>query len=142
MRDVIRHFVPQCWDSSKLGNTKLSVEYVTVYYVCPFVPMLQVVLAVFCLPFVIMRAAMMELDCFIAHKKELDAMEAQQIGKNRRQLRASRQAKSLLETVLRNSESKSLKARMYLSMCCGVCGMMIFTMFTMMAGAFIFFSLH
>jgi hypothetical protein len=99
-------------------------------------------LAVFCLPFVIMRAAMMELDCFIAHKKELDTMEAVQITKNRRQHRGNRRAESLLETVLRNSESKSLKARMYVSLCCGVCGMMIFTMFTMMAGAFVFFSLH
>ena len=99
-------------------------------------------LAIFCLPFVIMRAAMMELDCFIAHKKELDEMEEAQIAKNRRHRHSNRQAKSLLETVIRNSESKALKARMYVSLCCGVCGMMIFTMFTMMAGAFVFFSLH
>ncbi len=37
----------------------------------PLVFVAQVMFAVFCLPFVIMRAAMMELDCFITHKKEL-----------------------------------------------------------------------
>jgi hypothetical protein len=43
---------------------------------------------------------------------------------------------------MHNSENKTLKARMYLSMCCGVFGMMIFTVFAMLAGAFIFMMLH
>ena len=110
----------------------------------------QVVLAVFCLPFVIMRAAMMELDCFILHKKELDSLEDEKLAVRRNKTsgrapvrrRKDPVGASLLETVLRNSESKALKARLYLSMCCGIFGMVIFTIFTMMAGAFVYMSLH
>jgi hypothetical protein len=88
---------------------------------------------------------MMELDCFIVHKKELDSLEEEKLTKRKRKNKSQLRhdgSDSLLESVLRNSENKKLKARMYVSLCCGVFGMMIFTMFTMMAGAFVFMSLH
>ena len=94
-----------------------------------------------------MRAAMMELDCFIVHKKELGSLEEEKLAVRRNKKSGLRHGRdeagdSLLETVLRNSQNKALKARLYVSMCCGVFGTTIFTLVTMAAGAFVYMSLH
>lgn len=106
--------------------------------------LVPIVLAIFCLPFAIMRASMMELDCFITHKKELDSFEENVLAGSRRDKRRTNNVagNSLMETVLRNSESPNLKCRMYLSLCCGLCGVFIFTMFAMIAGALAFLAMH
>ena len=113
-----------------------------------------IVLAVTVLPFVTMRAAMMEMDCFVASRKLLDAIDVESYvyRKNKRSRRRRRSSTpedqppptvtpggvSLLDTVARNTDSREVKCRMYTAICCGVCGMGIMVMVFMLLGAVVF----
>ena len=85
-----------------------------------------------------MRAAMMELDCFITRKKEVEdpTVASSRLPQKRRPNR------SLREAVKGNSESGEIKGRMYLTVCCSVLGMCVFTVLMVVAGAFIMMQLH
>ena len=122
--------------------------------------LLPIVLAVTVLPFVTMRAAMMEMDCFVASRKLLDAIDVESYvyRKNRRSRRRRRSSTptedqppvttttpggvSLLDTVARNTDSREVKCRMYTAICCGVCGMGIMVMVFMLLGAVVFTAFY
>ena len=99
--------------------------------------------AVACLPFVIMRAAMMELDCFITRRKQLgenfDDLIVLEGFKHRPRVNNRRlyYNQSLAEILASNSESKELKCRLYLSLICSGFGMFVMTGCFMGLGAFI-----
>ena len=90
-------------------------------YVAIVVPILLAGLAV---PFVVMRAVMMELDCFVAHKKDVDPAVNNKYnyspGKRRRQQRSESLGISLM--VRENNTDKELKARLYVTICCSMMG--------------------
>ncbi len=97
-----------------------------------------IVLAGLAVPFVVMRAVMMELDCFVARKKEV-GMENDQFNvrfqsrsKRRRQQRS--ESLSISEMVKENNASRELKFRLYVTLCCSVMGMVVFTIMLLMAG--------
>lgn len=95
------------------------------------------VLALITVPFVVMRAAMMELDCFVGRKKALDAEFARAAPGHRRaesraQRRAAREAR----------DSWEVKSRLYLTLCCSVLGMCMFTVLVVVAIAFFVMQLH
>ena len=121
------------------------------------------ILAMVVLPFVTMRAAMMELDCFIARRKSLVDVERIQRYKSmqKRRKKSSQQFAStptnssghsssrglirnnqtLVETVAKNTENKELKSRMYVTLFCSVVGMAILTFVSMLLGALIYISM-
>lgn len=102
-----------------------------------------IMFAVACLPFVIMRAAMMELDCFITRRKQLgenfDDLIVLEGFKHRPRVNNRRlyYNQSLAEILASNSESKELKCRLYLSLICSGFGMFVMTGCFMGLGAFI-----
>jgi hypothetical protein len=100
-----------------------------------------IILAVITAPFVIMRAAMMELDCFLARKKQLEE-EKEEDEVDGIFSRGGGVRRSLAEAVRRNAENKELKARLYLTVCCSMCGMCVFTVLMVLTGAFMVLSLH
>ena len=112
-------------------------------YVAIFAPVLFVVT---CLPFVIMRSAMMELDCFITRRKQLgddfdDLITLEGLKPRTRVNNRRLQNKSIGEILASNAESKELKCRLYLSLLCSGCGIFVMTMFSMAIGAFIMMQL-
>ena len=89
-------------------------------YVAIIVPILLAGLAV---PFVVMRAVMMELDCFVAHKKDVDAGVNKynySAGKRRRHQRS--ESLAISHMVRENNADKELKTRLYLTICCSMMG--------------------
>ena len=102
-----------------------------------------VVLSILCLPFTLMRAAMMELDCFVTRKKQLgddfdDYLVLQSSGKSNNRRFASFDLRDILA---QNVDSKELKCRLYTAICCSGLGMMAWTVFIMLTGAFIYMNL-
>ena len=93
------------------------------------------ILAVVTVPFVIMRAAMMELDCFVARKKQLGEGDVTARSRSRSfrsvggdEVDGFVKGKfSLTETIQKNVENKELKTRLYLTVCCSMLGMCIFS---------------
>ena len=92
-------------------------------YVAIVVPIMLAGLAV---PFVVMRAVMMELDCFVAHKKDVDSSVAANSkynyspGKRRRHQRS--ESLAISQMVRENNADKELKARLYVTICCSMMG--------------------
>jgi len=113
-----------------------------------------IVFAVLCLPFIIMRAAMMELDCFITRKKQLGedfddllVLESQS-GKSGGQKRIyqnrrlnGQPAWSLTDILAKNANSKELKCRLYSALACTGMGIMVMSIFMMLMGAFFYMAL-
>ena len=91
-------------------------------YVAIIVPIMLAGLAV---PFVVMRAVMMELDCFVAHKKDVDSPANNRYnyspGKRRRHQRM--ESLAISQMVRENNADKELKARLYVTICCSMMGM-------------------
>ena len=122
-------------------NTDSSDKYHAIF--------LPIILAVICLPFLIMRAAMMELDCFIARKKQLgddfdDFLVLEGCPDPDKKLRNNRRRQnwlSLRDILAKNVESKELKCRLYTALMCSTMGMMVMTMFLMLMGALVYMSL-
>ena len=116
------------------------------------------------LPFVVMRSAMMELDCFIARRKSLVEVERVQrykrIQKRKRQSPQQysststnssghsssrvllRNNQTLVESVANNNENKELKGRMYVTLLCSIAGMMNMTFVSMFLGVLIYISMY
>lgn len=128
----------------EMPSMDLSMDMDTIdQYVAIIAPILFVIT---CLPFVIMRAAMMELDCFITRRKQLgddfddlitlEGLKPRQRVNNRRLHHTS-----IAEILAGNAESKELKCRLYLSLICSGCGIFVMTMFSMAMGAFIMMQL-
>ena len=90
-------------------------------YVAIIVPILLAGLAV---PFVVMRAVMMELDCFVGHKKDVDSGGNNKYnyspGKRRRHQRS--ESLAISHMVRENNADKELKARLYVTICCSMMG--------------------
>lgn len=130
-----------------------------------FAIVVPVMLAFIVLPFLIMRVSMMELDCFVSRRKALaDLEQIQNKRRGRRQkhrqegptrnpsssvkriARRDRQSEQyqpsyLVDTVARNIESKELRARLSLTLCCGVLAVIIMTFVFMATGVFLYLSL-
>ena len=112
--------------------------------------LLPVILAAICLPFTIMRAAMMELDCFVTRRKQLgqdfdDFLMMEECGKvrnNRRQVTTHGQIWSLRDILARNVQSKELKCRLYMTLICSIIGIMVMTSFIMLLGVLLFLNLQ
>lgn len=120
------------------------------------------ILSMVVLPFVTMRSAMMELDCFIARRKSLADLERVKrhkriVKKKVTQHYASTPSNSsghsssrvllrnnhtLVETVAKNTENKELKGRMYVTLLCSIVGMCIMTFVSMFLGVLIYISMH
>lgn len=122
------------------------------------------ILTMVVLPFATMRAAMMELDCFIARRKTLADLERVQrhkrISKKKKKLNQQyastpttssghsstrvllRNNQTLVETVAKNTENKELKGRMYVTLLCSIVGMAIMTFVSMFLGVLIYISMH
>ena len=110
-----------------------------------------IALATLCLPFVIMRAAMMELDCFVARKKQLGddfddllvlESHSEKSGKRIHQNRRLNQTTwSLSDILAKNVNSKEIKCRLYSALLCTGMGMFVMTMFMMMMGALFYMAL-
>ena len=113
-----------------------------------------IVFAVLCLPFIIMRAAMMELDCFITREKQLGehfddllVLESQS-GKSRGQKRIyqnqrlnGQPAWSLTDILAKNANSKEIKCRLYSALACTGMGIMVMCIFMMLMGALFYMAL-
>jgi len=122
------------------------------------------ILTMMVLPFATMRAAMMELDCFIARRKTLADLERVQrhkrLSKKKKKLNQHyastpttssghsstrvllRNNQTLVETVAKNTENKELKGRMYVTLLCSIVGMAIMTFVSMFLGVLIYISMH
>ena len=109
-----------------------------------------VVLAAFCLPFTIMRAAMMELDCFVTRRKQLgddfDEFLVLESSPKKKEVFAQNRRKasnwtSLRDGLARNAVSKELKCRLYMAIMCSGFGMMVMTTFMMLMGALFYMAL-
>ena len=109
-----------------------------------------VVLAAFCLPFTIMRAAMMELDCFVTRRKQLgddfDEFLVLESSPKKKEVFAQNRRKasnwtSLRDVLARNAVSKELKCRLYMAIMCSGFGMMVMTTFMMLMGALFYMAL-
>ena len=74
-------------------------------YVAIFIPILLAGLAV---PFVVMRAVMMELDCFVAHKKDVDPVTGNRYEGRTKQV-LIRSWSSTLQPVARKSMLQPVK---------------------------------
>jgi len=109
-------------------------------YVAIFIPILLAGLAV---PFVVMRAVMMELDCFVAHKKDVDPVTGNRYSyspsKRRRHQRS--EALGISQMVRENNADRELKSRLYVTICCSMMGMCIFTVMLLVATAYVAMSL-
>jgi hypothetical protein len=101
--------------------------------------LVPLILAAIAVPFVVMRAIMMELDCFLARKKEVDPV----IGRERRFMGAKlrrnqcRESLSISQMVRENNDNRELKARLYVALCCSVMGMCVFTVMLLMGGGMV-----
>lgn len=102
-----------------------------------------VALAVLCLPFTIMRAAMMELDCFVTRRKQLgedfdDFLVTH--GKKSVALHNRRHypGVNLRDVLAENVESKELKCRLYTAFMCSGLGLFVMMLFQMLLGAFFY----
>ena len=97
-----------------------------------------IVFAVLCLPFIIMRAAMMELDCFITRKKQLgedfddllvlESQPGEKSGQKRihQNRRLNGQPTWALSDILaRNANSKEIKCRLYSALACTGMGILL-----------------
>ena len=122
------------------------------------------ILTMMVLPFATMRAAMLELDCFIARRKTLADLERVQrykrLSKKKKKLNQQyastptsssghsstrvllRNNETLVETVAKNTENKELKGRMYVTLLCSIVGMAIMTFVSMFLGLLIYISMH
>ena len=130
-----------------------------------FAVIAPLILAIIVLPFVTMRSAMMELDCFIARRKSLADVERVQRYKNyeKRKKKGSQQFtdsptnssghssstrglirnnQTLVETVAKNTESKELKSRMYTTLICSFFGILIMTLVSMFLGVIVYVSFN
>lgn len=102
-----------------------------------------IALAVLCLPFTIMRAAMMELDCFVTRRKQLGedfdeylvthGKKSSMILHNRRNLGVN-----LRDVLAENVESRELKCRLYTAFMCSGLGLFVIMLFQMLMGAFFY----
>jgi len=105
-----------------------------------------IVLAVVCLPFTIMRAAMMELDCFVTRKKQLgedfDEFLIIESSRHKPNVNNRRQEMwSLRDILAKNVESKELKCRLYSALCCSCLGIIVMTVFMMLMGVLLYLNL-
>eukprot|EP00095_Tigriopus_kingsejongensis_P005092 maker-scaffold159_size295958-snap-gene-1.38 protein:Tk05092 transcript:maker-scaffold159_size295958-snap-gene-1.38-mRNA-1 annotation:"conserved hypothetical protein" len=107
------------------------------------------ILAVLAVPFVIMRAAMMELDCFVTRKKELDVPQEQHDECDGGRVEVyvdaggrSHKIRPLHKAIVENAEDRRLKARLYVTICCSVCGMCVFTVMMGVTGALLVLQFH
>jgi len=123
-----------------------------------------ILLSLMVLPFVTMRSAMMEMDCFVASKKLLDVIDVESyVHKKNKMARKRRSSSSagtqststgsgqdhlhigrvsLLDTIARNTDSREIKSRVYTTICCGLCGMGIMVMVFMFMGALVFSAFY
>lgn len=146
------------------GMPGLNVHLDTTSYDLIYAIVAPALLALLAVPFVVMRAAMMELDCFLTRRKEVDpeakvkiagqleeddeadetdfAFYVDEKGRTKRALPASRVHRSLKRAVKENAENKELKARLYVTVCCSVFGMCVFTLMMILAGAFLTVQFH
>ena len=112
-----------------------------------------IVLATLCLPFVIMRAAMMELDCFITRKKQVGddfddllvleshpQKSGKRIHQNNRRLNQPNWS-SLTDILAKNVNSKEIKCRLYSALLCAGSGIFVMTLFMMLMGALFYMAL-
>lgn len=113
-----------------------------------------IVLATLCLPFVIMRAAMMELDCFVTRKKQLGEdfddllvleshpeKSGKRIHQNNRRLNQPTGWSSLSDILAKNVNSKEIKCRLYSALLCTGMGIFVMTLFMMLMGALLYMVL-
>merc|ERR1719273_1726454 len=130
-----------------------------------FAVVAPLILAIVVLPFVTMRSAMMELDCFIARRKSLAVVERFQRYKHheKRKKKGSQQFTdsptnssghssstrglirnnlTLVESVAKNTESKELKSRMYITLLCSFFGILIMTLVSMFLGVIVYVSFY
>ena len=100
-----------------------------------------IALALLCLPFTIMRAAMMELDCFVTRRKQLgedfDDFLATH-SKKSMVLHNRRLGVNLRDVLAENVESKELKCRLYTAFMCSGLGLFVMLFFQMLMGAFMY----
>lgn len=102
-----------------------------------------IILAALCLPFTIMRAAMMELECFVVRRKQLgddfdDLLTMQSASKKGVMMAPNRRSRqSLTDILTKNVESKGMKGRIYAALFCSGLGVMVMTMFMMLMGALV-----
>ena len=114
-----------------------------------YATIIPVVLAAVAVPFVIMRASMMELDCFIARRKQIDGrIRKKKKRKNDKRIEQDEvdgfltKAITMSEAVLDNAADKELKARLYVTVCCSVLGMCVFTALMIVTGGLLAISLQ
>ncbi len=106
-----------------------------------------IILVAICVPFVLMRAAMMELDCFVTRRKQLgdrfeDLVLTQQHKRSgNARFRREFGTSTLTGTMAQNVESLEMKARLYLTLCCSTLAMLVLTAFMMMLGALLYMNL-
>ena len=103
-----------------------------------------IALAILCLPFTIMRAAMMELDCFVTRRKQLGedfdeflvthSKKSSMILHNRR----NNLGVNLRDVLADNVESRELKCRLYTAFMCSGLGLFVIMLFQMLMGAFFY----
>lgn len=105
-----------------------------------------IVLAAICLPFVIMRAAMMELDCFVTRRKQLGDDFEQLVNSRKGQHSKKRSSsahhggESVAELLAKNVESTKLKARLYVTLCCSILAILVMTAFLMLLGVLLYLN--
>merc|ERR1719245_600753 len=107
---------------------------------------------------------MMELDCFIARRKNLGRFRKSTTSQTHKQKKKKlnqqyastpttssghsstrvllRNSQTLVETVAKNTENKELKGRMYVTLLCSIVGMAIMTFVSMILGVIIYISMH
>merc|ERR1712025_1187296 len=103
---------------------------------------------------IIMRAAMMELDCFITRKKQLgedfdDLLVVEsQSGKNSGQKRIHQNRRlngqptwALSDILAKNVNSKEIKCRLYTALFCSGSAIFVTTIFMMLLGALFYMAL-
>ena len=98
------------------------------------------ILSLIVFPFVTMRAAMMELDCFITSRKALNAADMEKyVYKKKKYSTVTTHSDlgraTLVDTIAENIDNKEMKVRMYVTLCCGMLGMFIMVLVFMLAGA-------
>ena len=82
----------------------------------------------------------MELDCFIARRKQIDHNESGKVDEVDGVF--TRKRNTLGETVKGNADNKELKARLYLTVCCSLLGMLVFTVLMIVTGALLMINIH
>ena len=100
-----------------------------------------IALAILCLPFTIMRAAMMELDCFVTRRKQLgEDFDDYLVTHSKKSSLHNRRSHgvSLREALADNVESRELKCRLYTAFMCSGLGLFVIMLFQMLMGAFFY----